>query len=254
MVFSQEQRPRRGQEFRDRVRCQALDDRGYRVYTMDDKHSVESAYEGRHCTANFADKNRMLKTMNSTWGTDFGFDLIVLDYFFSPAGWANVRWSEPFFSKTLPAFVTENRLSKEGSLWLPHIGHVEEMIQKYEKDLSKHYQWRLVSQPASNPLYAATDTVEGDLQRTPDWMTNESQFKYQLAEPFYEFKRIVAAPVVRPVMSPMANKTAISRASPSYSGRKILAKKAPISQKIGKSPTRVMPKRNCSSGARALFA
>ena len=38
MVFSNEQYPNGGQEFRDRVRCEALENLGFNVFTVDDKH------------------------------------------------------------------------------------------------------------------------------------------------------------------------------------------------------------------------
>lgn len=207
MVFSTEHRPRRGQEFRDRVRCEALES-SYTVYTMDDKHDATQATVDRHCTANFADTHRMLKSMDCTWGPDLSFDMIVLDYFFSPAGWANVRWSESFFKSSLPAFVLNNRLAQNGTLWLPHVRHVDEMLEKHGSVLGDYYEWTLVNEPALNPLYAATDKVTSELLRTPDFMTNESQLKPLLDQPFYALKR--KAPPMRPCpqMSPVA-KTAI---------------------------------------------
>lgn len=203
MVYSTEQRPKRGQEFRDRVRCEALDT-SYTVYTMDDKHSADLATPDRHCTANFADTHRMLKAMESTWGPDMSFDMIVLDYFFSPCGWAQVRWSEAFFKNTLPAFVTENRLQADGTIWLPHVRHVDEMLEKYGTVLEDHYEWCLVSVPSKNPLYAATDKVTDELLRTPDFMTNESQLKPLLNKPFYELKRKPQAARVCPMLSPVS--------------------------------------------------
>ena len=82
MVFSEEMEPKRGQEYRDRVRCEALEILGYSVKTLDNKHSDNLA-SGKHCTANFADPRRMLKSMKSKW-ENITFDHIILDYFFSP--------------------------------------------------------------------------------------------------------------------------------------------------------------------------
>lgn len=84
MVFSEEMEPKRGQEFRDRVRCEALEKMGYSVKTLDNKHDDMEARFGKHCRANFADSRRMLKSMRSKWGGNFQFDDIILDYFFSP--------------------------------------------------------------------------------------------------------------------------------------------------------------------------
>ena len=49
MVYSQEMTPKRGQEYRDRVRCEALENLGFIVHTVDDKHVDHP----RHCNANF---------------------------------------------------------------------------------------------------------------------------------------------------------------------------------------------------------
>jgi len=54
MVYSEEMEPKRGQEYRDRVRCDALEKIGHKVYTLDDKHNGDRIKSGRHCQANFA--------------------------------------------------------------------------------------------------------------------------------------------------------------------------------------------------------
>lgn len=235
MVYSKERRPRRGQEFRDRVRCEALDTK-FMVHTMDDKHDAAGAAADRHCTANFADTHRMLKAMDCTWGPDMNFDIIVLDYFFSPAGWASVRWSESFFKSTLPAFVTGNRLAPDGAVWLPHVRHVDEMFEKFSTELSEHYQWELVNAPTRNPLYLATDKVTAELLKTPDFMTNESQIKPLLDKPFYQLKRKPAVARACPQMSPMAKRCNVQ---PAYASKKSLAK-AGLKSTV---PVRIMPPR-----------
>lgn len=83
MVFAHRAlEPKRGQEFRDRVRCEAVKSLGYNVFSLDDKHPDTDINE--HCRANFADKRRMLKAMHSKWEAMPAFKHIVLDYFFSP--------------------------------------------------------------------------------------------------------------------------------------------------------------------------
>ena len=147
--------------FRDRVRCIALEKLGYSVKTMDDKHDGDGencqAEVGTHVRANFADHNRMWRIILKSWGR-INFDLIVLDYFFCPAGYVSVRWAENFFKNTLPLVASEGILSKAGELWLPHVFYVEEMLFKYRNILSKHFDWFLVRDPAKNPLYRATGT------------------------------------------------------------------------------------------------
>ena len=49
VVFSKEQNPSRGQGFRDRVRCEALEREGdgYVVHTLDNKHDISLAKAGK---------------------------------------------------------------------------------------------------------------------------------------------------------------------------------------------------------------
>jgi hypothetical protein len=50
VVYSKRQKISRGQEFRDRVRCEALENmsgkHGFNVYSLDNKHSIDLAQEG----------------------------------------------------------------------------------------------------------------------------------------------------------------------------------------------------------------
>ena len=84
MVFAhQATEPKRGQEFRDRVRCEAVKACGYNVYTLDDKH--EDNLIDEHCQANFADTRRMMQSIRGKWSEQkVVFGDIILDYFFSP--------------------------------------------------------------------------------------------------------------------------------------------------------------------------
>ena len=83
MVYArQATEPKRGQEYRDRVRCEAVESLGRRVYTLDDKHSDIDIPE--HCRANFADARRMFASIRTKWEGSLSFKEIVLDYFFSP--------------------------------------------------------------------------------------------------------------------------------------------------------------------------
>ena len=87
MVYSEELEPKRGQEFRDRVRCLALELMGNSVKTLDNKHEDTEISSGKHCRANFADARRMLKSMRTKWGDEIEFDSIILEYFFSPVSY-----------------------------------------------------------------------------------------------------------------------------------------------------------------------
>ena len=65
MIFAEELSPKRGQEFRDRVRCEALEKHGYRVLTLDDKHKEHEVgqHAGKHVQANFVDARRMIRAI-----------------------------------------------------------------------------------------------------------------------------------------------------------------------------------------------
>jgi len=85
MVYSIEKDPSRGQLFRDRVRCEALETLGgFTVYTLDDNHKSSDAKEGRHCRADFNDTRRLEESIRETWPDSLQFDFIALDYFYSP--------------------------------------------------------------------------------------------------------------------------------------------------------------------------
>lgn len=46
MYYSKENNPSRGQGYRDRIRCEALENDGYLVETLDNKHDELSAKDG----------------------------------------------------------------------------------------------------------------------------------------------------------------------------------------------------------------
>jgi hypothetical protein len=83
MVYSEQELPNIGQEYRDRVRCMGLESHGYEVFTLDNKHSEKKNKNGKHCMCSFTDSRRMALSMKNQWG-NISFDLIILDYFFSP--------------------------------------------------------------------------------------------------------------------------------------------------------------------------
>lgn len=81
--------PNRGQLFRDGVRSKALEDDGFIVRSLDNKHHETDVKCGDeiHCNANFADSRRMSKALRSAFGDDIIFDHVILDYFFSPVSY-----------------------------------------------------------------------------------------------------------------------------------------------------------------------
>lgn len=190
MVYTKQANPSRGQGYRDMVRCEALEERGYIVETFDNKHEEILAKDGRHCRGSFSDFKRMIKSMTATWKIEENdpprYDVIILDYFFSPAGWVNERWKESFFSETIPGFVHKNLLKITGALWLPNNLYVNEMVVKYANILSEDFNWSLMK-PTDNPLYQATDDVKDQLMKCPDILTNENQI-ISTGQPFICFK------------------------------------------------------------------
>eukprot|EP01039_Chlorochromonas_danica_P000646 gene646-701_t len=186
--------PKRGQEFRDRVRCEAVQSLGYQVYSLDNKH--DDANINEHCTANFADQRRMFKAMKSKWGDNKPhFQHVILDYFFSPIGWARERWSAPFFTDTLPALLQEDFLTSDGKIWLPNLQCITESLSDAHDILMKHFKIRLASSADmhANPLYSATNLVERELLSCPDALTNETQMRPLLEHsiyPFYVLERV----------------------------------------------------------------
>ena len=82
------EKPNRGQEFRDMVRCKGFESLGYDVRTLDNKHSIDRAIENKHCQASFCDPRRMKKSILDVFNGK-QFDGIILDYFFSPVRFCN---------------------------------------------------------------------------------------------------------------------------------------------------------------------
>ena len=131
--------------------------------------------------------------MKNRWGDNVEFDFIILDYFFSPEGWARTRWTDAFYEKTLPMLVNDDILKPNGTIYLPNLECVEDLLLEYDSVLSKYYYWEHVSRPKENPLFRATSKVDKELLQCPDRLTNDTQMK-PLANysetPFIALKRI----------------------------------------------------------------
>jgi hypothetical protein len=167
--------PQRGQVFRDGIRTTALQQTGYSVHTLDNKHIDANARI--HCNADFTDCRRMHAAMRKTFGEDKTFDHIILDYFFSPSGWARERWSAKFWSHTINYFATHNILAIGGKIWLPNMICVRESLQLNSCEISAHYITHEITDALANPLCAATETVTEELLQCPDALTNETQLR-----------------------------------------------------------------------------
>ena len=86
MVFNEDSKDfdiKIGQEKRDFIRLNSLENNGYTVYSLDDKHDP---INGRHCNANFNDPRRMIKSIQEqlSYPVNLEAQYIILDYFFSP--------------------------------------------------------------------------------------------------------------------------------------------------------------------------
>ena len=84
MVHSSYDKFKRGQEIRDKIRCESLISMGFKIRTIDDKHS--DAHIQNHCKCNFNDPRRLLLSVKKKWGDEgkIQYRHIILDYFFSP--------------------------------------------------------------------------------------------------------------------------------------------------------------------------
>jgi len=208
MVYSKQDRPTRGQEYRDRVRCEAMENIGYHVRTLDDKH--DDSHLEKHCQANFSDTRRMLESMKVKWER-ISFDFVILDYFFSPVtslfllllrfnidevfmilfvqvGWARHRWTDPLFTATFPNLAKDGHLAKGCQIWLPNIHCIEVSLCEFHNNLIPFYTIRKEKDPKMNPLFLATEQVEDKLLMCPDALTNVTQLRPILEfsnEPFY---------------------------------------------------------------------
>jgi len=220
MVFTDDscKDPKVGQEFRDRQRCMAMQSSGYEVFTLDDKHSSIEGEPTRHCKSNFCDERRMSKWFKSvwegkgqescawtgdyqvdmsTWNGRTDFDLIILDYFFSPNSWTKVRWAETLFTKVLPAWATNKMLrasseQRRSELWMPHVAHVDEMLAFHGPMLRRWFDIEKVADPTENPLFRASarPECEAELLRCQEKIVNSNQLPYLLAHSSTPFVRL----------------------------------------------------------------
>lgn len=246
MVYTDESctSPKVGQEFRDRQRCEALSAEGYQVFTLDDKHSSNEAVKTRHCKSNFCDERRMSKWFKTvwegkgqescawygdyavdknTWNGRAEFNLIILDYFFSPNSWTKVRWAETLFTRVLPAWATNNMLlptitatttgannnisnssnssnssrDRSSEIWMPHVAHVNDMLSLHGDILRRWYDIEFVTDPMENPLYRASarPECEAQLLRCQEKLNNANQLTYLLQYSNTPFVRFTLRPV-----------------------------------------------------------
>lgn len=189
MVFSNEFVPKVGQEFRDRVRCESLESLGYSVKTLDDKHDDSKLEHNKHCRANFGQPRRMLKAMAEKWGDSLLLDHIILDYFFSPVGWARDRWTDGFFAETLPELAKRNVISVGGKVWLPNLQCIIESIDRFREYINEFYTVLAVADPMQNPLFVATENAYDEMMRCPNPPSNKAQL--DLADPTFPFLALV---------------------------------------------------------------
>jgi len=190
MVYSKEYRFNvMGQMGRDRVRCEGMEADGWDVYTIDNKHPeimtrldrvkgrlVESQdHLAKHCNSDFCGR-LFFRDLRTRFGASV-FKVIILDYFFSPSGYVDIRWTARLFDTTLPKFASEGWLEVGGSIWLPHSKYVATTVEHYRHSLQQYFVIEYVKDPLRNPLYAATDRkdVFDNLSRFPEILVNSNQ-------------------------------------------------------------------------------
>ena len=114
--------------FRDYVRLKQLERSGYQVRSADDKHADE--HLPKHARANFADTRRFFRVLDAKF-PDEQFDVVVLDYFFSPIGFARDRWetwNNAFFSGTIPKLANAGYLKPGAKIFLPNLENVRAIM------------------------------------------------------------------------------------------------------------------------------
>jgi len=116
-------------------------------------------------------------------------------------GWARERWTDRFFSETIPQFASSGILKKGGSIFLPNLPGVQDAIANFNTEISSRYNITFVANPMKNPLYKVTNdsTIEKELLRCPDILTNTTQLKPLLnfsSHPFYQLICMNDAPVL----------------------------------------------------------
>jgi hypothetical protein len=107
---------------------------------------------------------------------------------FRQVGWARERWTDGLYQRTIPEIAKQCLLKEGGKIWLPHLNCIEESLDTFVDAITEYYDIDLVTDPKLNPLYLATEDVEGELMKCPDLLTNETQIKPLMAhsdKPFY---------------------------------------------------------------------
>ena len=176
MVFACDCKPG-AQEWRDKKRCVSMvNDQQMDVWTYDDKHPEEEVRffrEGsklisrsntlhQHINGDFAVLRRFTEHTNRKFGGRKQFDVIAIDHFNGPTGWAAEKWVEGFIGEVMP-FIGTYCLSSGGEVWVPRIPAVTAAIQKHTKKLTRIFTIEYAL-PAGNPIYAAGEAVASELE------------------------------------------------------------------------------------------
>jgi hypothetical protein len=174
MVYSKEDKPKCGQQYRDRLRILELERLGYNVYSLDNKHLSTDGLPGKHCHSSFASTRHLQKNISQTWG-DVSFDLIIMDYFFCPVGWIKSSWTVWFFTETLAYLSTI--LNKDGVVWLPLNADVMTCIEEFNMYISLNFIIEYENDVSKNPLYQATENCYTALLKSIDRRTNLTEMQ-----------------------------------------------------------------------------
>ena len=89
------------------------------------------------------------------------FDVVVVDYFRTPSAWAAKRWTDSFFSRTIPALTSV--LKHGGRIYLPNYANhaCNNTLQRVEQYVRHTKLFTIDLVPGDlNPLYVATTMVK----------------------------------------------------------------------------------------------
>ena len=196
MVYANDCKPG-AQEFRDKLRCQEIEsNQNTDVWTYDDRHPeierrcdrignklVErSTHLTKHIHGNFAILRRFIHNIEGKFGT-LGkmFDVIVVDHFNGPTGWAAEKWVNGFIKDVIP-YIGRHYLFPDGEIWLPAIPAVRTAV---HETFVKILNMFLVKDetPEGNPVYRAGEDIAAVLEQQHPPVCNKNALR-SLPHPF----------------------------------------------------------------------
>jgi hypothetical protein len=132
------------------------------VYTTSLQERGHPTY---HHTGNFTDRKFPAEVLNKFVRKDESkrFQQILLDYFYTPSAWTEVRWPRCFFVSILPRLSAEDILTHGGVVYLPFSPYVFKCVMAYLGELLAEYSISFVRKDEFKKLAfvpVATNTDE----------------------------------------------------------------------------------------------